>query len=112
MITCTLRYEIDPEKVADFELYAKAWIYLVPKFGGQHHGYWLPHEGANDIAYAMFSFPSLSAYEDYRTRMSADPECKAAYDFALRTKCIRRYDRSFTHPVLEGKSPADLGMME
>ena len=67
MITCHLRYVIDPYKLPEIEHYGKLWIPLVEKFGGQHHGYLLPSEGANNIAYAMFSFASLSAYEAYRT---------------------------------------------
>ncbi len=111
MITCSLTYVIDPSKLDAFEAYARAWIHLVNRMGGTHHGYWLPHEGASDIAYAQFSFPSLAAYEDYRHRMAGDPECQAAYAHAQATGCIRRYDRSFTRPVLEGAAPADLGMM-
>jgi hypothetical protein len=62
MITCTLKYVIDPYKVDEFETYAKVWIHLVNRMDGNHHGYWLPHEGPNNIAYAAFSFPSLAAY--------------------------------------------------
>lgn len=108
MITCSLTYQIDPAKTAEFEVYAKAWIHLVNRMGGTHHGYWLPHEGANDVAYCHFSFPSLAAYEDSRTRMHDDSECQAAYDYAQRTKCIIRYDRSFTRPVLDGAPLEDL----
>ncbi|MGO1269728.1 MAG: NIPSNAP family protein, partial [Pseudomonas bubulae] len=75
MITCYLRYVIDPYQLAEFEAYAKVWIPLVAKFGGQHHGYFLPSEGANNIALAMFTFPSLAAYEDYRERSKTDAEC-------------------------------------
>jgi hypothetical protein len=46
MITCYLRYIIDPDRVSDFEAYGQMWIPLVEKFGGQHHGYFLFHEGA------------------------------------------------------------------
>jgi len=102
MITCHVTYNIDPAKVAEFEVYAKAWIPLVERFGGTHHGYFLPHEGPNDLAFAAFSFPSLSAYEIYRTESAADDDCKAAYDFAVRTNCILRYDRHFLRPVLDG----------
>ncbi|MEM8980000.1 MAG: NIPSNAP family protein [Pseudomonadota bacterium] len=104
MITCSLTYEIDPDKVAEFEIYAKSWIHLITKMGGTHHGYWFPHEGPNDIAYCHFSFPSLAAYEDYRTKMHSSADCQAVYEYARQTKCIRRYDRSFTRPVLEGAS--------
>lgn len=108
MITCSLTYQIDPTKVAEFEVYAKMWIHLVNRMGGTHHGYWLPHEGANDVAYCHFSFPSLSAYEEYRGRMANDVDCQAAYDYAQRTACIIRYDRSFTRPVLDGAELDDL----
>ena len=79
MVTCYLRYVIDPNQLADFERYAKLWIPLVEKFGGKHHGYFLPSEGANNIALALFTFPSLAAYEAYRTKSFADPECLAAF---------------------------------
>lgn len=111
MITCTVRYEIDPAKLEAFERYARFWLYKIPAMGGTHHGYHMPYEGPNDIAYCHFSFPSLGDYEDYRARMWADDECKAAYALATETQCIRRYDRSFTRPVLDGKTPAELGLM-
>lgn len=110
MITCTVRYEIDPDKLPEFEIYAKAWLYLVPKLGGVHHGYHMPHEGPNDIAYCHFSFPSLAAYEVYREKMWKDPECLRAYEHAKATKCVRRYDRSFTKPMFDGATPDELGL--
>ncbi|MEO8429360.1 MAG: NIPSNAP family protein, partial [Verrucomicrobiota bacterium] len=79
MITCYLRYVIDSYKLNDFETYARMWIPLVERFGGKHHGYFLPDEGANNVAVALFSFPTLAAYEDYRKRSHKDPDCQAAY---------------------------------
>ncbi len=99
MITCTLKYVIDPWKLDAFEAYAKAWIPVVNRMGGSHHGYFLPHEGASDIAYALFSFPSLAAYEDYRKRLAADPECQAILAEEKRVRSILRYERSFLRPV-------------
>ena len=55
MITCYLRYTIDANKIVEFEAYARMWIPLVQKFGGTHHGYLLPSEGASDVALAFFS---------------------------------------------------------
>ena len=75
MITCYLRYEIDPFKVKEFETYAKMWIPLVNKLGGTHHGYFLPHESSDYVAVAMFSFPvarrlrSLSRESRQRSRV-------------------------------------------
>ena len=76
MITCYLRYVVDPHQLAAFEAYGKLWIRLVEKFGGKHHGYFMPSEGTSNVALAFFSFPSLAAYEDYRKRSFGDPECQ------------------------------------
>ena len=102
MITCTLRYVIDPKQLAAFEDYGKVWIALVNRMGGIHHGYFLPHEGANNIAFALFSFPSLAEYETYRGRIAEDSDCQKVMKLAAETNCILSYERSFTRPVLEG----------
>ncbi len=99
MITCYLRYELRPDRLAEFEEYARRWIALVEKFGGTHHGYFLPHESANDSAVALFSFPSLAAYEQYRVDSADDPDSVRAYQFAEETQCIRRYERQFLRPL-------------
>lgn len=105
MISCVLDYEIDPRKIAAFERFAKAWIYLVNKHGGRHHGYFLPSEGASDRAIALFSFESLAAYERYRTLFGVDPEFMEADRIRDESGCVLRYDRSFMRPLL----PEDVG---
>lgn len=99
MVTCYLRYIVDPFKLKEFEYYGKMWIPLVEKFGGTHHGYFLPSEGASDVALAMFSFPSLAKYEEYRSKSFDDAECQAAFKYAEETRCFIRYERSFFRPV-------------
>ena len=99
MITCYLRYIIDPYKLQEFEHYGKLWIPLVERFGGQHHGYFLPSEGASNVALAMFSFPSLALYEQYRLDSLRDADCQAAFRYAEETRCIVSYERSFFRPV-------------
>lgn len=101
MVTCYLRYIIDPKKIKEFEYYAKLWIPLVEKFGGEHHGYFLPSEGANNIALALFSFPSLAKYEQYRSDSLKDKECLDAFDYAKDTNCVISYERSFFRPVFK-----------
>ena len=101
MVTCFLRYVLDPSKVREFEQYARLWIPLVNRLGGQHHGYFLPSEGANNIALALFSFPSLALYEEYRARSLEDPECLAAIRFGKEAGCVLSFERSFFRPVLE-----------
>lgn len=77
------------------------WIPLVKKFGGTHHGYYLPHESANDLAVCLFSFPSLGDYEAYRIMSAEDEECQIAFKFAEKMDCIRRFDRHFLRPLEE-----------
>jgi hypothetical protein len=101
LVTCYLNYVIDPYKLKEFEHYAKLWIPLVNKFGGNHHGYFLPSEGANNKALALFSFPSLAAYEEYREKSLMDADCISAFKYAEDTMCILRYDRSFFRPLFE-----------
>ena len=101
MITCYLRYIIDPYKLVEFENYSRRWIPLVEKFGGKHHGYFLPSEGASNVALALFSFPSFAAYEEYRLRSFADADCQAAFKYAEETRCILSYERSFFRPVFQ-----------
>jgi hypothetical protein len=90
VITCYLKYVIDPYKTKELEHYAKLWIPLVNKFGGQHHGYFLLSEGANDIALALFTFPSLAEYEQYLEASFKDSECIAAFNYAEETRCIKK----------------------
>jgi hypothetical protein len=99
MVTVHLKYEIDPDRIGDFEEYGRRWVGLVNRFGGTHHGYFLPSEGDSDVAYALFSFPSLALYEQYRTDSMADAEGKEAMELARRTQCIRRYERRFLRPL-------------
>ena len=101
MITCYLRYIIDPYKLKEFEHYAKRWIPLIEKFGGKHHGYFLPSEGANNVALALFTFPNMALYEEYRSSSLHDKECQAAFNYAEDTRCIISYERSFFRPLFE-----------
>lgn len=105
MVTCYLRYVIDPHKLAEFERYARMWLPLVTRFGGTHQGSFLPHESANNIAIALFSFPSLATYESYRTQSLADPDCQAACAFEEKHRSIVSYERTFLRPVLAAAQP-------
>jgi len=111
MITCYLHYTIVPQKLAAFEHYAKLWIPLVNKMGGIHHGYFLPSEGANNIALALFSFPTLADYEQYRHDSLQDPECMAAFKYAEDEQCIVSYQRSFFRPLFEPDYSAKAKML-
>jgi hypothetical protein len=99
VVTIYLRYVLDPGRLKEFEHYGKLWIALVNKLGGQHHGYFMPGEGANNIALALFTFDSLASYESYRLRSFEDPDCQAAFRYAEETRCILSYERSFFRPV-------------
>lgn len=104
MITCVVKYVIDPAKIEAFERFARCWIELVNLNGGTHHGYFLPAEGASDEALALFSFPSLARYEQYRQLFGVDPAFVAADRIRDESKCVVRYERTFMRPLL----PQDL----
>ncbi|MCK4712984.1 MAG: NIPSNAP family protein, partial [Marinosulfonomonas sp.] len=45
MITCFIRYEIDPYMRDDFSQYARNWGQAIPECGADLIGYYAPHEG-------------------------------------------------------------------
>ena len=100
MITCVVDYVIDAAKIDAFERFARRWMELVSLHGGTHHGYFLPAEGASDKALALFSFPSLAAYERYRSRFGSDPDFVAADRIRDESGCVLRYERTFMRPLL------------
>jgi hypothetical protein len=101
MITCFIRYEIDPFQRDAFRRYAVAWGRIIPRLGGQLLGYFLPHEGSNYEAWGLISFDSLPAYEAYRKRLKQDPEAMENFAFAQRERFILKEERRFTEPVPE-----------
>jgi hypothetical protein len=98
-ITVFIRYELDPYKRDSFEEYARRWLTIIPKCGGDVVGYWLPHEGTNNIAYGLISFPSLAAYEAYRARLRDDGEGAANFAFAQQERFILSEQRTFLRQV-------------
>jgi hypothetical protein len=100
-ITCFIRYQIDPFQREQFRQYADNWGRIIPRCGGHLLGYFLPHEGTNDIAWGLVAFDSLAAYEVYRARLRIDDESRANFAFAQQHRFILREERSFTE-VVEG----------
>jgi hypothetical protein len=101
MMTCVVDYVIDSKQIEAFEKFAKRWIDLVNRYGGRHHGYFLPSEGASDRALALFSFPSLADYEKYRRHFEVNQEFIDADRIRDESGCVLRYERSFMRPLLE-----------
>ena len=95
MITCFIRYEIDPFKIEAFETYARAWGEAIPRCGADLIGYFAPQEGSATTAYGLYNIENLAAYEAYRARLKADPQGRANYEFARKEQFIRREDRIF-----------------
>jgi NIPSNAP len=98
-ITVFIRYRLDPFKRDAFEDYARRWLAIIPRCGGDLVGYWLPHEGTNDVAFALISFTSLAAYEAYRARLRADGEGLANFGFAEAERFILSEERTFLRKV-------------
>jgi hypothetical protein len=95
MLTCVIRYQIDPTKKDQFAQYARNWGQAIPRCGADLIGYFAPHEGSSTLAYGIYNIPSLAAYEVYRDRLAADPLGRENYAFAQQKKFLLREDRTF-----------------
>ncbi|MDO8455591.1 MAG: NIPSNAP family protein [Burkholderiaceae bacterium] len=98
-ITCFIRYQIDPFQREAFKVYAQNWGRIIPRCGGHLLGYFLPHEGTNDIAWGLITFDNLAAYETYRARLRTDAESRANFEMAQAKRFILREERSFVEVV-------------
>ena len=95
MLTCIIRYDIDPTKRDAFRQYARNWGTAIPRCGADLVGYYAPHEGSATLAYGIYNIPSLAAYEAYRARLAEDPLGRENYAFAQSEKFILREDRTW-----------------
>jgi hypothetical protein len=100
-ITCFIRYQIDPFQRDAFKKYAENWGRIIPRCGGHLVGYFLPHEGTNDVAWGLIAFDSLAAYESYRTRLRTDREALENFSMAQSKRIILREERTFVE-IVEG----------
>jgi hypothetical protein len=98
-ITCLIRYQIDPFQRDEFKKYAENWGRIIPRCGGHLLGYFLPHEGTNDVAWALIAFDSLASYEAYRARLRSDPEARENFARAESKRLILREVRNFVEGV-------------
>ena len=98
-IACFIRYQIDPFQRDGFQTYAENWGRIIPRCGGDLVGYFLPHEGTNDIAWGLIAFESLAAYERYRARLNTDPEARANFLMAQSKHLVLREERTFVRVV-------------
>jgi len=114
LVTCFIRYTIEEGRCAEFEHYARVWMRLIEKYGGTHHGYFMPGDeppsasfsfpgigetGPNNIAIALFSFPSVRSYESYRREVPNDPACIEITAHYEKTKPFTKYERTFMRRV-------------
>jgi hypothetical protein len=99
VIACFIRYQIDPFQREAFREYAENWGRIIPRCGGHLLGYFLPHEGTNDLAWGLIAFDSLASYEAYRSRLKSDAEALANFGMAQEKKLILREERTFVQAV-------------
>jgi NIPSNAP len=99
MLTCIIRYHIDPTKREQFVRYARNWGEAIPRCGADLVGYFAPHEGSSTLAYGIYNIASLAEYEAYRGRLAADPLGQENYRFAQEEKFLLREDRTFLELV-------------
>ena len=95
MITCFIRYDIEPWGRDAFVDYARAWGQAIPQCGADLIGYFAPHEGSATTAYGVYNVASLADYEAYRARLKDHPIGRSNFAFAQTERFIRREDRVF-----------------
>jgi len=98
-IVCLIRYQIDPFQRDAFKKYAENWGRIIPRCGGHLVGYFLPHEGTNDVAWGLVAFDSLTSYEAYRIRLKADSEGRENFATLQSKRFILREERNFVEVV-------------
>ncbi|RZI84829.1 MAG: NIPSNAP family protein [Rubrivivax sp.] len=98
-ITCFIRYQIDPFQGEAFRQYADAWGRIIPRCGGNLIGYFLPHEGTNDVAWGLISFDNMAAYERYRAVLKSDAEGQANFEMARNLRFILREERAWLEGI-------------
>jgi NIPSNAP len=98
-LTCFIRYRIDPFQREAFRRYAEAWGRIIPRCGGHLIGYFLPHEGSNDVAWGLVGFDDLAGYERYRAALKRDAEGRANFERAQSERFILREERSWLEDV-------------
>lgn len=98
-VTVFIRYQLDPFQRDAFERYARNWLTIIPKCGGDVVGYWMPHEGTSTVAFGLISFPSLASYEAYRARLKSDAEGAANFRMAEEQRFILAEERTFLRQV-------------
>jgi len=98
-IVCLIRYQIDPFQRDAFREYAQNWGRVIPRAGGHLVGYFLPHVGTNDVAWALIALDRLASYEDYQRRLRADPDGRANFQSAQEKRFILREERTFLEVV-------------
>ena len=99
MIACIIRYQIDPFQRDAFREYAENWGQIIPRCGGRLVGYFMPHEGTNDVAWGLIGFDSLAAYEAYRARLRSDGQAQENFARAQELRLILREERNFVETV-------------
>lgn len=105
-VTCFIRYQIDPFQRDAFRRYAEAWGQIIPRCGGDLIGYFLPHEGSNDVAWGLIGFADMAAYERYRAALKADREGRANFEMAQAQRFILREERSWLEDVASTRNQA------
>jgi hypothetical protein len=99
ILTCIIRYQIDPFQRHAFKKYAENWGRIIPRCGGHLVGYFLPNEGTNDVAWGLIAFDSLASYETYRARLRNDAEARENFTMAENKRLILREERNFVEVV-------------
>jgi NIPSNAP len=112
-VFCEIRYKLDPNRLSEFQEYGRAWINLIERHGGVHHGFFMPRPapsdtaisfpekgrcGAEGIAIALYGFPDEGTYNNFRKQISRDPEAAPIIE-RFAEPPFQSYERTFLSPL-------------
>jgi hypothetical protein len=112
-VFCEVRYRLDPDRLKEFEEYARAWVRLIERHGGVHHGFFIPRvapddttisfpgigrTGAEDVAVALYGFPDEEAYNNYRALVGLDADGAFVIERFAKPP-FKSYERIFLSPL-------------
>lgn len=112
-VFCEVRYRLDPNRLKEFEEYGRAWVRLIERHGGVHHGFFMPRTapgdttisfpgkgkaGPVDVAIALYGFPDEEAYNNYRAQVMLDPEAAPIIE-RFAEPPFQSYERIFLSPL-------------
>ena len=105
-VTCQIRYTLNLAQLGVFKTYAQTWISLIERYGGIHHGYFIPRVNPDEVG-ASFPGSATMAQPMSPSRCSLFQMKRAIGSIATGWQPIQNVYRP---PLSSGRPVASLAM--